>query len=383
MTGSPFTTEHDELRARVRRWVDEELLPHVDEWEAADLFPDEVFHRAGELGFLGLSVPVEDGGQGWDYWATAVFLEEISRASGSIAMGLGVQTDMCTPQIRQFGTPEQVERYLKPAYRGEKIGSVGITEPDVGSDVASIRTHAKPTADGWVINGSKMYITNGVRADWVTMVVRTAEQDPSAPSAGMSLFLVDTDLPGFSISKKLDKLGMRSSDTALLFLDDVHVPADALLGTEHEGVKQLMWGLQGERLAGGLLALGGAQMMFDQLLEDAGVRPGAGTGSLRSQRLRDRIAELATDLEANRRLIYDCCDKWNQGVYARTEIAMVKLAAAQLASRIADEVMQLQAGNGYRVGDARESAWRDARLHRIGGGSDEVQRQVISRMMGL
>lgn len=380
MTGSPFTTEHEDLRARVRHWVDEELLPHVDEWEAADLFPDEVFHRAGELGFLGLSVPVEDGGQGWDYWATVVFLEEISRASASIAMGLAVQSDMCTPQIRQFGTPEQVERYLKPAYRGEKIGSVGITEPDVGSDVASIRTHAKRDAGGWVINGSKMYITNGVRADWVTMVVRTAEQDPASPSAGMSLFLIDTDLPGFSVSKKLDKLGMRASDTALLFLDDVYVPAEALLGTENEGFKQIMWGLQGERLAGGLLALGGAQMMFDQLLEFAD--GGAGHGAA-SRRLRDRIAELATDLEANRRLIYDCCDKWNQGVYARTEIAMVKLAAAQLASRIADEAMQLQAEKGHRFGDARESAWRDSRLHRIGGGSDEVQRQVIARMMGL
>jgi len=378
---SPFTEEHDVLRDRVRRWVDDELLPHVDEWEAAGLFPDEVFRRAGELGFLGLSAPVEAGGQGWDYWATVVFLEEIARASGSIAMGLAVQTDMCTPQIRQFGTPAQIEGYLKPAYRGHKIGSVGITEPDVGSDVASIRTHAKRTADGWVINGSKMYITNGVRADWVTMVVRTAEQDPASPSAGMSLFLVDTDLPGFSVSKKLDKLGMRSSDTALLYLDDVHVPAHALLGTEHEGFKQLMWGLQGERLAGGLLALGGAQMMFDQLMEYAEGR--AGTGSLRSLRLRDRLADLATELEANRRLIYDSCDKWNQGIYARTEIAMVKLAAAQLVSRVADEAMQLHAGGGYRAGDARESAWRDARLHRIGGGSDEVQRQVIARMMGL
>ena len=382
MIGSPFTAEHDDLRARVRRWVDGELLPHVDQWEAEDLFPDEVFRRAGELGFLGLSVPVEYGGHGWDYWATVVFIEEVARASAAIGMGLGVQTDMCTPQIRQFGTPEQVERYLKPAYRGEKIGSVGITEPDVGSDVASIRTHAKRTADGWVINGSKMYITNGVRADWVTMVVRTAEQDPAAPSAGMSLFLVDTDLPGFSVSKKLDKLGMRSSDTALLFLDDVHVPADALLGTEHEGFKQLMWGLQGERLIGGLLSFAGAKMIFDQMLDLAKASDGD-SGSTRSQSMRERLAELAIDIEAGRRLIYDCCDKWNQGIYATKEIAMVKLAAPQLVSRVADAAMELHAHMGYRVGGPVETAWRDSRIQRIGGGTDEVQRQVISRMMGL
>ncbi len=381
MTAAPFTVEHEDLRARVRGWVDEELTPDVAEWEAAGLFPDEVFHRAGELGFLGLSVPVEDGGQGWDYWASVVFLEEITRASASIAMGLGVQTDMCTPQIRQFGTPEQIERYLKPAYRGEKIGSVGITEPDAGSDVASIRTNAQRTADGWVINGSKMYITNGVRADWVTMVVRTAPRDDASPSSGISLFLVDTDLPGFSVSKKLDKLGMRSSDTALLFLDDVHVPDDALLGVEHEGFKQIMWGLQGERLAGGLLALGGAQRMFEHALSH--VQQQANGSARPSSAVRHRLADMATDIEANRQLIYDSCDKWNRGVYARTEIAMVKLAAAQLASRIADGAMEVTGASGYREGSPMEAEWRDSRLHRIGGGSDEVQRQVIARMMGL
>lgn len=383
MRVTPFTEEHQQLRTSIRRWVDDELVPNVPAWEEAGMFPDEVFHRAGELGFLGLSVPVEDGGQGADYWATVVFLEEIARASGSIGMALSVQTDMATPPIRQFGTPEQKARYLQPALRGEKIAAVGISEPDAGSDVAAIRTRAERDGDGWVLNGSKTYITNGVRADFVTMVVRTAPSSQDNPWGGISLFLVDTDLDGFEVSRKLDKVGMRASDTALLFLDDVHVGEDALLGVEGEGFKQIMWELQGERLAAACLAIGGARAGLERTLAYAREREAFGRPIATFQALKHRLVDMATDIEQVRWLVYDCCDKWNRGEYATTDIAMVKLAAAQMAFRVADEALQVHGGYGYSEEFPVERAWRDARLGRIGGGTDEVQREIVSRLMGV
>ena len=347
------------------------------------MFPDDVFRRAGELGFLGLSVPEEDGGQGGDYWATVVFLEEIARASGSIGMALSVQTDMATPPIRQFGTPEQKERWLKPALRGEVIAAVGITEPDTGSDVSAIRTRAERDGDGWVLNGQKMYITNGVRADVVTMVVRTSPAEQGNPWGGISLFLVDTSLPGFEVSSKLDKVGMRSSDTALLYLDDVRVPDDALLGVEGEGFAQIMWELQGERLAAACLAVGGASANVQRAFDYAREREAFGRPIARFQAVKHRLVDIATDVEQVRWLVYECADRWNRGEYATTDIAMAKLAAAQMSFRVADEVMQVFGGYGYSEEFPVERAWRDARLGRIGGGTDEVQREIISRLMGV
>ena len=383
MQTSPFSEEHQQLRATIRRWVDDELVPNVPAWEEAGMFPDDVFRRAGELGFLGLSVPVEDGGQGGDYWSTVVFLEEIARASGSIGMALSVQTDMATPPIRQFGTPEQKARHLAPALRGEAIAAVGITEPEAGSDVSAIRTRAERDGDGWVLNGQKMYITNGVRADFVTMVVRTAPAAPDNPWGGISLFVVDTDLPGFEVSQKLDKVGMRSSDTALLFLDDVRVPGDALLGVEGEGFRQIMWELQGERLAAACLAVGGASANFERALAYAREREAFGRPIAKFQAVKHRLVDMATDIEQVRWLVYDCCDRWNRGEYATTDIAMVKLAAAQMSFRVADEAMQVFGGYGYSEEFPIERAWRDSRLGRIGGGTDEVQREIISRLMGV
>lgn len=383
MRTSPFTEEHQQLRSSIRAWVDDELIPNVPAWEEAGMFPDDVFRRAGELGFLGLSVPVEDGGQGGDYWATVVFLEEIARASGSIGMALSVQTDMATPPIRQFGTPAQKERWLRPALRGEVIAAVGITEPDTGSDVAAIRTRAERDGDGWVLDGQKTFITNGVRADVVTMVVRTSPPVDGNPWAGISLFLVDTTLPGFEVSSKLDKVGMRASDTALLYLDDVRVPADALLGVEGEGFAQIMWELQGERLAAACLAVGGADANVQRAFDYAREREAFGRPIARFQALKHRLVDIATDVEQVRWLVYECADRWNRGEYATTDIAMAKLAAAQMSFRVADEVMQVFGGYGYSEEFPVERAWRDARLGRIGGGTDEVQREIISRLMGV
>lgn len=379
---SPFTAEHNQLRATIRRFAETELAPHARAWDEAGWFGDEVLPRMGELGLLGLTVPEVYGGQGGDYWSTVVLAEELPRGgSGSVSMAVAVQTDMATPPILKFGTEEQKQAYLAPAVRGERIAAIGISEPDAGSDVRAIRTRARRDGDDWLIDGSKLYITNGVRADFVTMVVRTGDPDPGDPWGGISLFLVDTDLPGFEVARKLDKVGMRASDTALLHLDGVRVPGDSLLGTLHEGFKEIMWQLQGERLISAITSVAGAQLLFERTLAYTREREAFGRAISRFQVTRHKLVDMATDIEATRALVYECADAWNRGVYATTEIAMCKLAAAQLGFRVADEAMQLHGGSGYSRQDDIERAWRDSRLSRIGGGADEVQREIISKLV--
>lgn len=380
---SPFTEEHDLLRKTVGEWVDSEIAPYLAEWEEKGDFPDDVFRRAGELGFLGLSFPESAGGQGGDYWAQVVFLEEVGRVSQAIAMVLAVQTDMATPPILEFGTQDQIDKWLKPAFRGELIGAIGITEPDAGSDVASIRTHAERDGDEWILNGSKMYITNGARADFITMVVRTGEREEGNPWAGISMFIVDTSLPGFSVSKKLDKAGMKLSDTALLYMDDVRLPADALLGVEGEGFRQIMWELQGERLAGSVFGVAGARAILEETTRYARARDAFGRPIGEFQAVSHRLAEMATEVEAAQALVYECCDLWNRGVYATEEIAMSKLAIGQLSNKVVDEAVQTLGGAGLVEGSFISREWLGARIGRIGGGSDEVQRQILARIMGI
>ena len=381
---TPFTEEHEQLRATVRRFVADELAPHARQWEEDGGFADWVFPRMGELGLLGLTVPEEYGGAGADYWASVVLAEELGGCgSGSLPMAVAVQTDMATPPILKFGTEEQKRAYLVPAVTGEIVTAIGISEPDAGSDVSAIRTRARRDGDDWLIDGSKTYITNGTRADVVTMVVRTADRDPSDPWSGISLFLVDTDLPGFEVARKLDKVGMRASDTALLHLDGVRVPGDALLGVEGEGFKQIMWELQGERLIGAIGAVAGARRTLARTREYTDQREVFGRPVSRFQVNAHRMADLATRIEAVEALVYECCDAWNRGVYATTEIAMCKLAAAQLSWDVADACLQLHGGFGYSAESDIERAWRDARLLRIGGGTDEVQREIISKLLGL
>jgi alkylation response protein AidB-like acyl-CoA dehydrogenase len=383
MTLSPFTEEHELLRKTIREWVDSEIAPHIGEWEEQGDFPDEVFHRAGELGFLGLSFPESAGGQGGDYWSQVVFLEELGRVNGSIAMVLSVQTDMATPPILEFGTDSQIERWLKPALRGELIGAIGITEPDTGSDVAAIRTRAVRDGEEWILNGSKMFITNGARADFITMVVRTGELEEANPWAGISMFIVDTSLPGFSVSQKLDKSGLRMSDTALLYMDDMRLPADALLGVEGEGFKQVMWELQGERLGVSVFGVSGARAVLDEAVGYAKEREAFGRPISGFQAVSHRLADAATEIEAVQALVYECCDLWDQGVYATEEVAMAKLAVGQMTNDVADVAVQTLGGAGLMEGSFVSREWLGMRIGRIGGGSDEVQRQILARIMGL
>lgn len=383
MKFSPFTEEHDLLRKAVGEWVDTEIAPYLADWEEQGDFPDDIFRRAGELGLLGLAFPQSAGGQGGDYWAQVVLLEEVGRVSQAIAMVLSVQTDMSTPPILEFGTPAQIERWLKPALRGELIGAIGITEPDTGSDVASIRTRAVKDGDEWIVNGSKMYITNGARADFVTMVVRTGDLGDGNPWSGISMFIVDTGLPGFSVSKRLDKAGMKMSDTALLYMDDMRLPEDALLGVEGEGFKQIMWELQGERMGVSVFGVAGARAILEEAIRYANERKAFGHTIGQFQAVSHRLAEMATEVEAVQSLVYECCDLWSQGVYATEEVAMAKLAVGQLCNKVADEALQTLGGAGLVEGSFISREWLGMRIGRIGGGSDEVQRQILARIMGI
>ena len=375
-----FADEHDELRASVRRFVEGELAPHASQWEREG-FPDSVFTRMGDLGFLGLRYPSAYGGQDGDWGHAIVLAEELARAgSGGVGMAVAVQTEMATPPIARFGTHEQKERWLAPAIAGRRIFCLGITEPGAGSDVAGIQTVARREGEGFVIDGRKTFITNGVRADSCVLVTRT---DKDAGHQGFSLFVVDTDTPGYSVSRELDKLGMRSSDTAELALDDVRVGADHLLGEEGKGFTEIMWELQGERLIGAAGSVAGAWLVFERTLEHATQRSAFGRPIGSFQANRHRFAEMATELTAAQQLCYDAALAWEQGRYPVQEISMAKLYAGLAVNRVTNACLQLWGGAGYMADGGIERAWRDVRLLRIGAGTDEVMREVISRLMGL
>jgi alkylation response protein AidB-like acyl-CoA dehydrogenase len=375
-----FNEEHEQLRESIRSFVERELAPHAAEWEETT-FPDSVFHRMGELGFLGLTYPEEYGGQGGDYFCSIVLAEEMTRAnSGGLAMGVAVHTDMATPPILAFGTEEQKRRYLEPAIRGEKISCLGITEPDAGSDVAGIKTRAVRDGDEWVINGSKTYITNGHRADFIVLVTKT---DPDAGYDGFTLFVVDMDSPGVIREKKLEKLGMHSSDTALLAFQDVRVPADAVLGEVGRGFYHIMWELQGERLCGAAGCVAGAQNVFDKTLQYAKERSAFGRPIGNFQVIRHKFAEMATAIESARQMTYTTAWRFANGEYPVREISMAKLHAARVAVDVADECIQIHGGAGYMKEYGVERAWRDMRLNRIGAGTDEIMLDVIGRSYGI
>jgi len=371
-----FSEEHELFRDAVRKFVEKELAPHADEWEEAEGFPDSVLTRMGELGYLGLRFPEKYGGQGCDFLFSVVLAEELGRCGvGSIGMAVAVQSEMATPPIHKFGTEEQRMKYLLPANQGKKIASLGITEPNAGSDVAALQTTARRDGDHWVINGRKIFITNGVRADFITLVARTGEKKGYK---GFSLFLVDKGTPGFTVTRKLEKLGMRSSDTAELLFEDCRVPADALLGEEGKGFYHIMWELQGERIMGAANAVSRAQMAYELALKYAQERVQFGKPLAHFQVTRHRLADMTTEIEAARHLIYYCAWQFQQGEYPVKEISMAKLFSAQMAARVADAALQIHGGYGYMMEYPVQRYWRDIRLSRIGGGTDEIMKEIIA-----
>jgi alkylation response protein AidB-like acyl-CoA dehydrogenase len=375
-----FTDEHEQLRESIRSFAQKELAPHAEEWEDTT-FPDSVFTRMGELGFLGLDKPEEYGGQGGDYYSALVLAEEIGHAnSGGLAMGVAVQTDMAMPPILAFGTEEQKQQWAAPAIAGTKILCLGITEPDAGSDVKGIKTHAVKDGDEYVINGSKTYITNGHRADVIVLVTKT---DADAGYDGFTLFLVPMDAPGVIREQKLKKMGMHASDTALLAFQDVRVPESAVLGQVGRGFYHIMWELQGERLIGAAGCVAGAQRVFDRTLEYAKERTAFGRTIGSFQVTRHKFAEMATKIETARQMVYMTAWRHHNGDYPVREISMAKLYASRIACEVADECIQIHGGAGYMREYGVERAWRDMRLNRIGAGTDEIMLEVIGRSYGL
>ncbi|HTX46034.1 MAG TPA: acyl-CoA dehydrogenase family protein [Solirubrobacteraceae bacterium] len=380
-----FNDEHEQLRDSIRRFVIKELQPHSEEWEE-NTFPDWVFERMGELGFLGLDKPEQYGGQGGDYYTSLVLAEELVHAHcGGLAMGLAVQTDMAMPPILAFGTEEQKREWVVPAIQGKAILAIGITEPDAGSDVAGIKTRAvlDEATGEYVINGSKTFITNGHRAHAIVLVTKTDTSDPAHPHGGITLFLVPMDLPGVIREKKLVKLGMHASDTALLAFQDVRVPASAVLGEIGKGFYHISWELQGERLIGAAGCVAGAQHVFDRTLQYAKERTAFGRPIGNFQVIRHKFAEMATKIETARQLVYTTAWRFQNGEYPVREITMAKLHAARISVEVADECIQIHGGNGYMKEYGIERSWRDLRLNRIGAGTDEIMLEVIGRSYGL
>jgi alkylation response protein AidB-like acyl-CoA dehydrogenase len=381
-----FTDEHEDLRESMKSWVLKELTPHAEEYEK-NLWPDSVLHRMAELGYVGLCFPEEYGGQGGDYYYSLVRAECLSyAASGGLGMGLAVHTDMVLPPIELLGTEDLKQRYLVPGIKGEKIACLAITEPGAGSDVAGIRTTARRDGDEFVINGSKTFITNGARADFILLVAKT---DPDAGHDGITLFIVDLKddngeyVPGFTVTRTLEKLGMHASDTAELSFEDVRVPAENILGQEGKGFYHISWELQGERLVAASGSVAGAERLFEKTLEYAKEREAFGRPIGKFQAIRHKFAEMATKIEAAKQLTYATAWRFNNGEYPVREITETKLYTSRIACEVADECIQIHGGYGYMKEYGIERAYRDVRLNRIGAGTDEIMLEVIGRSYGL
>ena len=387
---SPFREEHDHFRNTVRQFAQKELAPFADEWEKAEIFPNEVFKRAGELGLFGAHYPEEHGGAGGDYWFSVAKAEELPKGlSAGVAMGLLVQGDMATPVISDLGTKDQIEEFLKPALRGEKIVALGVSEPNAGSDVAGIQTVAKSDGDDYVINGSKTYITNGCRADFVTLLAKT---NPEAGAHGCSFFLVPTNTKGFSVAKKLKKIGNHASDTAELAFEDMRIPKRYLLGEENQGFMYLMQNFQTERLIACVSGCAGFELAMEEAIAYGRDRKAFGKPIIKREYWQHKFVDLYSKLEAAKALSYKACDQYNDERYVKKIpisfetvklISLAKIFVGEVGTEVMDQCLQFHGGAGYTEEFRIGRAWRDQRLLRIGGGTTETMRYYVAKLMGL
>jgi citronellyl-CoA dehydrogenase len=389
-TFQPFKEEHQIFRQQVRTFVENELAPKVDQWEEEKLFPNSVFKRAGDLGILGAHYPEDVGGGGGDFWMSVVKSEELARCgSAGVTMGLLVQADMATPVINDLGSREVKDEFLAPAIRGDKVAALGVSEPGAGSDVAGLRTTARKVGDDYVINGSKTYITNGTRADFVTLMVKT---DPEAGHSGISIIVCPTDVKGFSVSKKLVKAGNWASDTAELFFEDVRVPRRYLLGQEGMGFVYLMQNFQSERLVGCVSGLAGSKLALDRSVQFGRERVAFGKPLIKREYWQQKLVDLYTKYEAAKALSYNACAAYNEDKFVNGSmlsmettriVSMAKAYVGDVTAEIMDQCVQFHGGMGYLEDLWVARAWRDARLFRIGGGATEVMRYAVAKIMGL
>jgi acyl-CoA dehydrogenase len=368
------------VRHQLRHFVAEKIIPFADDWESTGEIPRALFRELGSLGFLGMRHPVEFEGGGMGPLASVVLGEELSRSGyGGVASALTVHSDMSISHIAHRGTPEQKKKYLPAACAGEKVGAVCVTEAHAGSDVAGIRTRAVRTANGWVINGSKTYITNGVYGD---IYIVAAKTDPEAKgSRGISLFIVERGTPGLRIARKLDKHGWRSSDTAELFFDDMALPADALLGEEGKGFYYIMSTFQNERLVVGALCSGASARAIELTVDYVRERQAFGKALWDQAVVRNKLAWMAAKAQAVRALTYQCAQMIEEGQDTVREVSMLKAFGAETLQEVVHTCLQLHGGAGYMIGTPVERMARDARILTIGGGATEVMLEEVAKRM--
>ncbi len=377
-----FTDEHESFRAMVRDVVQNEIDPYADEWEHAGIFPaHSLFKKFGSLGLIGIEYDEEIGGAAADHTYTMIFGEEIGRAASlGVAMALSVQTDMATPSLHQYGTTEIKEKFLRGAVSGDLVASVGISEADAGSDVAGLRTRAVIDGDEWVINGSKMWITNGAQADWICLLCRTSDE---GGFRGMSQIVVPTDSAGFSVSRTLDKLGMRASDTAELSFQDVRVPVEYVIGEVGRGFQQQMSQFQNERMIAAYQMVGAIELALTKTVAYLKERQAFGAPLLANQSLQYELADVASELDMMRHHNWAAVAAYMDGQDITRHATVAKLRSARLARRMADLAVQYHGGMGYVEENWPARFYRDTRLWSIGGGADEVMLRTIARMNGI
>jgi len=376
-----FTDEHEMFRSTVRDFVDTEIEPHADEWEQAGIFPaHELFGKMGKLGLLGVTYDPAYGGGGADALYSAILGEELGRMTClGVAMAISVQTDMATPSLHRFGSDELKDRFLRPAIAGEHVAAIAVTEPDAGSDVAGLRTRAVRDGDEWVLNGTKMFITSGTQADWLCLLARTGDE---GGSRGMSQIVVPTDVPGFSVSRKLDKLGMRSSDTTELLFEDVRVPFSFTIGEAGRGFQQQMQQFQDERMIAAYQMVGAMEGALRKTAQYLTERKAFGKPLLANQHLSYELADLASEVEVLKHFNYAAAEAASAGQDITRFATVAKLRAGRIARKVADVCLQFHGGVGYIEETWTAQFFRDTRLWSIGGGADEVMLRTLARLDG-
>ncbi|MGO9004614.1 MAG: acyl-CoA dehydrogenase family protein [Beijerinckiaceae bacterium] len=377
-----FTSEHEEVRRSLQKFIAAEINPHVDAWEEAGIFPaHELFKKLGRLGFLGLHKPTTFGGQGLDYSYALLMAEELgSIRCGGVPMAIGVQTDMATPALARFGSDEVRHAFLEPSIAGDFVACIGVSEPGAGSDVASIKTTARSDGDDYVIDGGKMWITNGTQADWICLLANTGD---GQPHRNKTLICVPMKSKGVEIARKLDKLGMRSSDTAQIYFDSVRVPKRNRIGEEGQGFAYQMIQFQEERLWGAASGLKAFEMIIEATIDYTRNRRAFGRSILDNQVVHFRLAELSTEVELLRSLVYRAAESLVAGEDVTRLATMAKLKAGRLARELNDACLQYWGGMGFMNETLVSRAYRDFRLMSIGGGADEVMLTILSKMMGI
>jgi citronellyl-CoA dehydrogenase len=380
-----FTEEHQAFRKTVRAVVEREIDPYVDAWERDGRMPThELFGKLGELGFLGLEYDPAYGGGGADHLFSVVLAEEIGRADAAgVGMAIAVQTDMATPSLHRFGSEELKQTYLAPAIRGEMVTAIAVTEPDAGSDVAGLKTRAVRDGDHWVIHGSKLYITNGVEADWLCLLARTSDEGSAHTARGISQIVVPTDTPGVSVSRKLDKLGNRCSDTAELAFDGARVPLSHTIGEVGRGFQQQMSQFQNERMVACYGRVGACERALDRTAAHLRTREAFGGPLIRNQYLSYQLAELYARVDMCRHYNYACAEAYMRGEDTSRFATIAKLAIGRLCEDVARTCLQYHGGLGYMEETWTARFLRDMRITSIGGGADEVMLQVIAKMHGM